>query len=396
MQTTVGWTGTGLHVVVKKIQKYFIIFLLIDLQQHNNNKSSSQYMSVCSDKPTHSENKHSSLFLFSFLQHWEAKTPSQQTLKTTARTRARTCPARRGRRWSAASPRDPTAPPTAARPRSSTWSRPAPVNRSTTCQVSGLDAARPAATALVCEPCVYLLYLWSPGYSPLHLTWFLSKLSKSPPIWWEASGIPERLEVPLRVACFFLPVIHSRSYFRSPSWSQSDLLSEPRGVALACALFFFLLSNIILSKLCAPPRRAFWFICAPEESRCAVIMHQYFLTIFWPSRGNRCSPVPEWFLSLANPFSLLRFVFINVISLLTSYYCCASPPPTVWTIYALAALLILTVIAMVAKLLLHITVKWVWGGAHVQQSLKCQTVDLWCCAFIGKRWDGIRDDVHLF
>lgn len=29
----------------------------------------------------------------------------------------------------------------------------------------------------------------------------------------------------------------------------------------------------------------------------------------------------------------------------------------VWTIYALAALLILTVIAMVAKLLLHVTVK---------------------------------------
>jgi len=29
----------------------------------------------------------------------------------------------------------------------------------------------------------------------------------------------------------------------------------------------------------------------------------------------------------------------------------------VWTIYALAALLVLTVVAMVAKLLLHITVK---------------------------------------
>lgn len=79
--------------------------------------------------------------------------------------------------------------------------------------------------------------------------------------------------------------------------------------------------------------------------------------------AERCRQVCQQlsnYSSLANPFGLLQFVFITVIQHLMSCYCAALPlslSAAVWTIYALAALLILTVIAMVAKLLLHITVK---------------------------------------
>lgn len=73
-----------------------------------------------------------------------------------------------------------------------------------------------------------------------------------------------------------------------------------------------------------------------------------------------------FFFSPANP---LRPRLSSMSSPWLDFWCldkCPLIPPLslspVWTIYALAALLILTVIAMVAKLLLHVTVKYVCDG----------------------------------
>lgn len=39
----------------------------------------------------------------------------------------------------------------------------------------------------------------------------------------------------------------------------------------------------------APSLRTFWCVSQPEGTRCAVIMHQYVLTISWLNTVNRCT-----------------------------------------------------------------------------------------------------------
>lgn len=89
-------------------------------------------------------------------------------------------------------------------------------------------------------------------------------------------------------------------------------------------------ADIVASKL-----RVSRLQCLAGDNRCVArrVMHEYFLMIF---RHDFQQCLKDKYL-LIPPLSL----------------------SLVWTIYALAALLILTVIAMVAKLLLHVTVKYV-------------------------------------
>uniref|UniRef100_A0A3Q3VKE3 Kringle-containing protein marking the eye and the nose n=1 Tax=Mola mola TaxID=94237 RepID=A0A3Q3VKE3_MOLML len=82
---------------------------------------------------------------------------------------------------------------------------------------------------------------------------------------------------------------------------------------------------------------------------------KYFLPVCWPNTANRCISCASIiiFLLILSACTVLSHYHEWISNVLLLYHSLS----VVWTIYALAVLLILTVIAMVAKLLLHITVK---------------------------------------
>lgn len=88
---------------------------------------------------------------------------------------------------------------------------------------------------------------------------------------------------------FFLPVIHKWSYFGSPCWSQSELLSKLHRVNWGAMSSFTSVKHYSLQAQSVLSQRAIWCISQPKKNRCALIMHHHFLTICWLNTTNRCA-----------------------------------------------------------------------------------------------------------
>lgn len=127
-------------------------------------------------------------------------------------------------------------------------------------------------------------------------------------------------------SCFFLSVTHKWSYFGSPCWSQSGLLSKLCRVDWRVVFFFTSFKHYSFQTLSALSQRAIWCISQPEENRCALIMHHHFLTICWLNTVNRCAS-SAWIilclLILSVCFSLFSLPQYNVWCLVTVLPLCS-------------------------------------------------------------------------
>lgn len=155
---------------------------------------------------------------------------------------------------------------------------------------------------------------------------------------------------------FFLSVTHNWSYFGIPLLITIRPLVEATQGGLKCSVFFFhnFTEKVFFpnSALCL---KGLSDVSLNQKKTDVMIMHPYSLTICWLNTANRCTS-SAWiilFLQILSACSVLFHCHDEISDVLLL---CRSLS-VVWTIYALAALLILTVIAMLAKLLLHITVK---------------------------------------
>lgn len=117
-------------------------------------------------------------------------------------------------------------------------------------------------------------------------------------------------------ACFCLSVTHNWSYFGSPCWSQSGLLSKLHRVGWH-VLCFLLPSNITLSKLRALCLKGLSDVFLNQKR-----MHHHFLTIFWLNTANRFASSAWIILRLLIPavcFSMFLLPWFNIWCLVTMF-----------------------------------------------------------------------------